>query len=303
MKAEKSRLPEPQELNELKCIIARLAEHGESTHISGLTVYRWDKPTEPTTGMYEPSICMVAQGAKQVILGDEKLTYDPSNYLLTSLHLPTVFNVSEASPDKPYLGLRLLLDIKEIAQMMVGSELPPPRQQQSHLGMAIGETTQPLLSAVLRLLQLLENEADIPIMAPIIQKEINYRLLTGDQGMRLRQIASSGSQTHQVSKAIVWLKDHFTHPIKVDELAETVGMSKSTFHQHFRTMTNHSPLQYLKHLRLQEARRLMLMEHKDASTAAFEVGYESPSQFSREYSRLFGAPPLRDIANLRQLVA
>ncbi|MGE9292735.1 MAG: AraC family transcriptional regulator N-terminal domain-containing protein [Puniceicoccales bacterium] len=282
-----------------------MTEHRESpdTIIPGLSLYHTEQPTEPATGMYEPSICMVVQGAKQIFLGEEKIVYDESNYLLTSLHLPTTFQVYQASKEKPYLGLRLLLDLKEVAQMMAGSDLPPPREQQSHLGMSVGETTVPIINAVRRLVQLLQDEADIPIMAPIIQKEIIYRLLSSDQGMKLRQIASSGSQSNQVSKAIIWLKDHFADPINVDELARVVGMSKSTFHQHFRAMTNYSPLQYQKQLRLQEARRLMLMEHKDAASAAFEVGYESPSQFSREYSRQFGAPPLRDISTLRQLAA
>lgn len=285
--------------------IARLTEQGEleSTSIRGLSLYRRAQPSEPTTGMYEPSICMVAQGAKHVQLGDDSFTYNAQNYLLTSLHLPSVFQIREASPEKPYLGLRLKLDLKEVAQMMVDSELPPPRAQQPNLGMATGEVTQPLLDAVVRLVQLLEHEEDIPILAPIIQKEIIYRLLIGDQGMRLRQIASSGSQGHQVSKAILWLKDNYTQPLKVDDLAQEVGMSTSTFHHHFRSMTALSPLQYQKQLRLQEARRLMLLERKDAASAAFEVGYESPSQFSREYSRQFGAPPLKDITNLRQLAA
>lgn len=286
-----------------KSLLAQLTERADysGTRIKGLSLYRWEKPTEPTTGLYEPSICAVIQGAKHVILADEKLVYDTSNYLLTSLHLPSVFQVRKASKAKPYLGLRLLFDMKEVAQMMVDSELPPPRDHHCELGMSLGKMTHPILNALLRLVQLLEHPKDIPILAPIIQKEIIYRLLTGDQGMQLRQIASSGSQSYQVSKAIAWMKDHFSTPIKVEELARVVGMSKSTFHEHFRNLTNHTPLQYQKHLRLREARRLMLIEHRDASTAAFDVGYESPSQFSREYRRLFGVPPSKDIENLRQL--
>ena len=286
-------------------LIARLTERGdlEATPIQGLSLYHRETPSEPVTGMYEPSICMVAQGAKHVVIGEDKLVYDANNYLLTSLHLPTVFQIRQASPDEPYLGLRLKLNLKQVAQMMADSELPAPRAQQPNLGMATGEVTEPILDAVVRLVQLLEQPEDIPILAPIIQKEIVYRLLISDLGVRLRQIASSGSQSHQVSKAILWLKDHYTQPLKVDDLAQEVGMSTSTFHHHFRSMTALSPLQYQKQLRLQEARRLMLMEHQDAATAAFEVGYESPSQFSREYSRQFGAPPLRDITKLRELTA
>lgn len=169
--------------------------------------------------------------------------------------------------------------------------------------MATGVMTLALVTAFHRLIGLLDDQQDIPILAPIIQKEIIYRLLVGDQGTRLRQIASAGSQSHQIARAIDWLKTNFTQPLRVEELAEQARMSSSTFHHHFRSMTALSPLQYQKQLRLQEARRLMLAERMDAANAAFQVGYESPSQFSREYNRLFGAPPLRDIINLRQMAA
>ena len=172
---------------------------------------------------------------------------------------------------------------------MVDSNLPPPRAQQSSRGMATGEVTLPLLTAFQRLIDLLAEPKDIPILAPIIQREIFYRLLVGDQGARLRQMASAGSQSHQIARAIDWLKGNFTRPLRIDDLAAQVHMSTSTFHHHFRALTAMSPLQYQKWLRLNEARRLMLTERLDAATAAFQVGYESPSQFSREYSRLFGA--------------
>lgn len=209
--------------------------------------------------------------------------------------------IIEANRKKPYLGLRLKFDHRELSQLLVDSNLPAPRAQQSSRGMATGEVTLPLLTAVQRLIDLLDNPEDIPILAPIIQREILYRLLVGDQGARLRQIASAGSQSQQIARAIDWLKENFNQPLRIDDLATQARMSASTFHHHFRAMTALSPLQYQKQLRLQEARRLMLAEHVDAGTAAFQVGYESPSQFSREYSRLFGAPPLRDIMNLRQL--
>jgi AraC-like DNA-binding protein len=246
---------------------------------------------------------MVAQGAKRVLLGDDTFVYDAHHYLITSVHLPTIVQIIAASREKPYLGLRLKLDQREISQLMVDSNLPPPRAQQSSRGMATGEVTLPLLTAVQRLIELLSEEKDIPILAPIIQREIIYRLLMGEQGTRLRQIASTGSQSHQIARAIDWLKANFTQPLRIDDLAEQVRMSSSTFHHHFRSMTALSPLQFQKQLRLQEARRLMLAERMDAATAAFQVGYESPSQFSREYNRLFGAPPLRDIAKLRQMSA
>jgi AraC-like DNA-binding protein len=283
--------------------IARLTEKGElhTTAVPGLSLFRREEPTGPITGMYEPSVCLVAQGAKRVLLGDDTYVYDAHHYLITSVHLPTVVQIIEASREKPYLGLRLKLDQREISQLMVDSNLPPPRVQQSSRGMATGEVTLPLLTAIQRLIDLLAEQQDIPILAPIIQREIIYRLLVGDQGERLRQIASVGSQSHQIARAIDWLKGNFSQPLSIDNLAAHVRMSSSTFHHHFRSMTALSPLQFQKQLRLQEARRLMLADRMDAATAAFQVGYESPSQFSREYNRLFGAPPLRDITNLRHM--
>jgi AraC-like DNA-binding protein len=290
-------------LGGLRKSIARWTEKSERciTAVPGLILVRHDEPTQPMSGVYEPSICLVAQGAKRVQLGSDAYVYDPCNYLITSVHLPAVYQVITASRKKPFLGLLLKLDQREMSQLMVDSNLPPPRAQQSSRGMATGDVTQPLLSAFQRLIDLLDEQEDIPILAPIIQREIIYRLLVGDQGARLHQIASAGSQSHQMARAIDWLQSNFSQPLRIDDLAAHVRMSTSTFHHHFRAMTALSPLQFQKQLRLQEARRLMLAEHMDAGTAAFEVGYESPSQFSREYSRLFGAPPVRDIMNLRQL--
>lgn len=290
-------------LRELAKTIARLTQDGElfNTAVPGLSLFRREEPTEPISGVYEPSICMVAQGAKRVLLGDDTYIYDAHHYLITSVHLPTVVQVTEASPEKPYLGLRLLLDQKEVAHLLADSKLPQPRPQQTSRGMATGEVTVPLLTAFQRLIDLLGEEQDIPILAPIIQREIIYRLLVGDQGARLRQIATAGSQSQQIARSIEWLKTNYREALRIEELAEQARMSTSTFHHHFRTMTALSPLQYQKQLRLQEARRLMLAERLDAATAAFQVGYESPSQFSREYSRMFGAPPLRDITSLRKM--
>ena len=253
--------------------------------------------------MQEPSICLIAQGTKRVLLGDDTYVFDVRHFLITSVDLPTVVQVIKASREKPYLSLLLRLDQREISQLMVESDLPLSRTQQSSRGMAIGKVTLPLLTAFQRLIDLLAEPKDIPILAPIIQREIMYRLLVGDQGARLRQIASAGSPSHQIARAIDWLKSNFTRPLRIDDLAAQVHMSASTFHHHFRALTAMSPLQFQKWLRLNEARRLMLTEHLDAATAAFRVGYESPSQFSREYRRLFGEPPLRDITNLRKMAA
>lgn len=285
--------------------IARWTEQGEqhATAIPGLALFRRLAPSEPVTGMYEPSLCLVAQGAKRVQLGADTFVYDANHYLITSVHLPTTVQVIEASAAKPYLGLRLTFDLREVAQLLTDSQLPAPRTQQPGRGMATGEVTRPLVDAFVRLIALLDAPEDIPILAPVIQREIVYRLLTGDQGARLRQIAAAGSQSQQIARAIEWLKGNYAAPLHVDDLAQRASMSTSTFHHHFRSMTALSPLQYQKLLRLQEARRLMLAERLDAASAGFQVGYESPSQFSREYSRLFGAPPLRDINRLRQTAA
>jgi AraC-like DNA-binding protein len=289
----------------LREIIARWTEggEGETTAVPGLSLFRHEAPTDPVGGLYEPSVCVVAQGAKRVLLGEDTYVYDSQHYLITSVHLPTVFQVIEASPERPYLGLRLMLDLREVSQLMVDSNLPVSREQQMNRGMATGEMDQELLDAFRRLVTLLDHERDIPILAPVIQREIIYRLLVGPQGGRLRQIATTGSHGHQLAQAIRWMKDHYAERLRIEELAERTGMSTSTFHHHFRSMTALSPLRYQKKLRLEEARRLMLVENLDAANAAFEVGYESPSQFSREYKRLYGAPPLQDVETLRQQVS
>ncbi len=271
------------------------------TRVPGLSLYRKTAPTEPGSGMYEPSVCLVAQGAKLVQLGNETLVYDEKHYLITSMHLPTVVQVTSASPGKPYLGLSLRLDRKNIAQLMLDDNLPASRIRVSARGMATGIITEAMLDAFNRLIDLLREPESIPVLSPLIQREIMYRLLTGDQGARLRQVAVTGSHSHQIAQAIDWLNVHFNKPLVVSELAGISGMSASTFHHHFREMTAMSPLQYQKWLRLHEARRLMLAERLDASSAAFEVGYESPSQFSREYTRHFGVPPRKDVNTIREM--
>lgn len=273
--------------------------HRLDTAIPALMLIRREAPTEQTGYLHEPSLCLIAQGAKRVLLGKETYTYDAHHFLITSVDLPVVSQVIEASGEKPYLGLVLRLDQRSITQMMVDSDLPSPRTQQASRGMAVSEVTLPLLNAILRLMDLLDAPEDIPILAPLIQREILYRLLMGDQGPHLRQIAAAGTQSHQIAQAIDWLKDNFTRPLRVEDLAARAKMSPSTFHRHFRSVTAMSPLQFQKWLRLQEARRVMLTDHLDAASAAFQVGYESHSQFNREYSRMFGAPPLRDIKSLR----
>jgi len=270
------------------------------TAIPGLNLHRWETPTEPTSYMLPPSICLIGQGRKRLFLGEENFTYDTHRFLITSVDLPVVTQVIEASGDKPYLGLTLELDLRVIAQLMLGQNMPSARPSRERLGIAVSEISPPLLDAFKRLIDLLEKPEDIAALAPLVKQEIFYRLLTGEQGPLLRQIITVGNHGYQISRAIDWMKENFSKPVKMEELASKAGLSLSAFHNHFRSMTAMSPLQYQKRMRLNEARRMMLTEHIDASRAAFRVGYESPSQFSREYSRQFGAPPMRDIKNLIQ---
>ena len=271
------------------------------TAVPALTLYRHDAPTKAISCMAQPAIALTVQGAKRALLGDQAFDYHPRRFLITSLDLPVVLRAVEASRTAPYLSLVLKLDARAIAELMTQIEVPPPsRAQPVTRGIVLGETTTSLLQAFDRLVQLLDEPATIPVLAPLIQQEIFYRVLMSNQGALLWQMASFGSHGHRVSRAIDWLKANFAQPLRVDDLAADVQMSASRFHHHFRQLTSMSPLQFQKWLRLNEARRLMLTESLDASDAAFRTGYESPSQFSREYSREFGAPPRRDIERLLQ---
>ena len=261
---------------------------------------RIDQPFLNTCSVYEPCVAVIVQGSKRITLGDETLCYGEDRYLITSMDLPVRSAVVEASTERPYLGVALRLDWREIASLMLESPAAPAGTvARDSRAMTTGALTTPLLEAFDRLLALLDQPADIPALAPLIRREIHYRLLAGEAGGRLRQIATVDTQSHQVARAIARLNTRFAEPLRVETLAREVGMSLTTFHHHFKSLTAMSPLQYQKQLRLTEARRLMLSDRLDASTAAFRVGYESPSQFSREYRRLFGAPPSRDMADLR----
>ncbi|EOW0801073.1 TPA: AraC family transcriptional regulator [Vibrio parahaemolyticus] len=270
------------------------------TPISGLRFSRWTTPTPPTSYTHNPSICLIAQGRKRVLLGEESFIYDANHFLISSVDLPIIANIIEASEEQPYLGLIMELDLTEISQLIVDGELAFTQAKEAQKGIAVGELSESLLDAFVRLAELLDEGQNIKILAPIIKREIFYRLLMSEQGTRLHQIVTAGSHSHQIAKAIDWLKNNFVKPLSVGDLASYTGMSKSSFYTHFRSMTSMTPLQFQKKLRLSEARRLMLTENLDAMAATFKVGYESPSQFSREYSRLFGAPPSKDIKSLRE---
>lgn len=292
------------QLQELARLIARFAptDGVHQTTIPRLKVVRLSQPSEPMHGLHEPALCIIAQGAKQVILGDQIYRYDAAHCLVVSLDLPVIGQVIEATSEEPYLCVKLELDPAAIGALML--EAPPLAERElSGPGLTVSPMTPALRDAVIRLTSLLESPADIAVLAPLFEREILYRLLTGDQAARLRQIAVAESKLQQVNRAIGWIKRNYRKPFSVEIVAAEARMSPSALHEHFKAVTAMSPLQYQKQLRLQEARRLILANARDAASAGFEVGYESPSQFSREYSRLFGAPPLRDVARLRSAAA
>jgi len=268
--------------------------------IPALKLFQRTAPSEPMSCMYDPSVTLIVRGRKRVLLGEDSFVYDAGELLITSVDLPAIGEIIEAAPDRPFLSLSMRLDQRVMTELIVEGNLHPPRAEPTGRGMTVGQASLPLFQAFQRLVDLLDTPEAIAVLSPLIQREILYRLMVSEQGTRLWQIASLGSQGQRIARAIQWLKEHATEPLRVDELAASVQMSTSTFHHHFRALTAMSPLQFQKWLRLHDARRLMLTEHLDAATAAFRVGYESPSQFGREYHRLFGAPPLRDIASLRR---
>ena len=270
--------------------------------IPGMAFHRYTSPTLPVNALHVPSMCLVVQGAKRVCLNEAEYIYDANHYLFTSVNLPIIASIVEASPETPFFGITWELDLVVAAQLIADSDLPSGRGSKTESGVALGAVTPELLNVYVRALDMLDTPEDIPILAPLIHKELLYRLLVGDQGNRLRQITRAESHSRQISKAIDWLLAHYNETIKMEDLASRIGMSKSTFNQHFRSVTEMSPLQFQKWMRLHEARRLMLSENQDAASAALLVGYESPSQFSREYSRQFGAPPKQDIKNLQQTI-
>ena len=270
-----------------------------ATSIPGLSLFRRDQSAPPTVCMIEPSLILVGRGKKRLWVGGEGFSYDPSRFLVTSLDLPANSEVTLASPEQPCVGLVLKLDVSMLAEVIAKGGLPATRQRAEGTGAGIGHMSTALEDALDRLLALLDEPEAIPVLAPLILREIHYRLLNTDQGARLRQIAAVDGLGYRIAKAIDWLKLNYAAALRIEDLAARVQMSAPTFHHHFRQLTGMSPLQYQKWLRLNEARRLMLMERLDVSRAAFAVGYESPSQFSREYARLFGTAPSRDRALLR----
>jgi AraC-like DNA-binding protein len=294
--------PNSNPYDEMVAIIARFAATDEeyATPIEGLYFNRRSSPTQPIHTTQWPCFALVVQGAKSLTLGDEVYRYGVGNYLVVSLDLPVVSRVTEATSEKPHLGLGMAIDPERLKEVMSRVHLARVTVSPDEMrGVVVNEASSDLLDAALRLLRLLERPADIPVMAPLIEQEILYRLLSGPVGPRLLQIAMRETPSNRIASAITWLKKNFTRPLRIAELAKRVGMGASSFHHHFKATTAMTPMQYQKQLRLHEARRLMLMERVDVGTAGYTVGYQSPSQFSREYSRLYGLSPQRDVSGLR----
>jgi len=277
-----------------------IREDGVIQPLPGLYLGRVSSPLEEVHGVTEPSLCVIAQGSKEVLLGENRYRYDPLHYLLTTLELPSVRRVLEASKRQPYLSLRLVLPPALVGAVMVESGYTPSSRHADVRAIDVSLLNADLLDAVLRLVRLVESPAEAPIIMPLIVREIIYRLLMGDQGGRLRHLATLGGYMPHIAKAIQRIRQDFNQPLRIEQLASELGMSVSGFHHHFKAVTAMSPLQFQKHLRLQEARRLMLGEDLDAASAAFRVGYSDASYFSREYKSVFGIPPMRDVQRLRE---
>jgi AraC-like DNA-binding protein len=301
----KHRPPTQDRVRELRSELARKivsfmgSEENRATDIPGVTLHRRTAPTAPCSMTYEPSVTVIAQGRKRVDLGGNTFMYGDGQYLLTSVDLPIVSQIAEASEQSPCLAMSLKLEMPVIRELLSREEMHAAESPPDSPAMATGEATVEFLSACCRLVDLLNAPQDIPFLSGLIQREIIYRILRGPEGARLRAIATLGDQSHRTAKAIAWIRANYAKPLRVEDLAEIAGMGVSTLHHHFRVLTAMSPLQYQKQLRLQAARGLMLLNGLDAASAAFDVGYESTSQFNREYSRFFGQPPMRDIRTLR----
>ena len=285
-------------------LVARIAraipDDGRVEPLKGLSLYRSSSPTGPVHGVSQPAFCVIAQGSKEVFLGENRYQYDPAHYLLTTVELPVVSQLLEASREQPYLSFRLQLDPTLVGSVLVEADLPSPRGEGEVKAIDVSSLDASLIDAVVRLVRLLDSPTDARVLAPLVTREIIYRLLMGAQGARLRHMAVLGGDTHRIARVVDLLRKDFTEPLRVESIAQALGMSVSGLYHQFKAVTAMSPLQFQKQLRLQEARRLMLGEHLDAASAGSRVGYDDAAHFNREYKSLFGLPPMRDVERLRQ---
>jgi AraC-like DNA-binding protein len=287
-----------------KELAVKLAAHapllGENpTPVPGMAIYRRAAPTACVLATYEPSFTVFVQGRKQINLGGTVYLCDETSFLVSSIDVPAESQILEASERIPMLSMFFRLDMQIVREIISKEELPESEATARGRGLAVGETTVGLLGACTRLIDLLDTPEDVPFLGQLILREIVYRVLRSPQGARLRAIATTGDLSHRTARAISWLRANYAKPLHIDELAGVARMGVSTLHHQFRALTAMSPLQYQKQLRLQTAKQRMLIDGLDATSAAYEVGYESVSQFNREYSRFFGQPPMRDIKSLR----
>jgi AraC-like DNA-binding protein len=290
-------------LAELQTRIARHADDPKvATLLPGIAIMASKTPTRPMGYVSEPAFAMVVQGAKRAVLGEKIFDYSAGQYLVVSVDLPLTANIVKASPQEPFLALGLKLNSATIATLLVETGVIR-NNRTAPSAIAVSDLTSDLLDPVVRLLRLLDRPEDIPVLLPVIEREIYWRLINGDQGAMIQQIGLADSRVAQVSKAIRWIRGNYTEVLGVEALAEMVGMSLTSFHRHFRSVTSLSPLQYQKQIRLQQARARLAANPKDIAAVGFAVGYDSPSQFSREYRRLFGLPPGEDAARLQSLSA
>lgn len=287
----------------LEKLVERISRHAPSdgfhqTPITGVSLVRSGTPTMPMPVVYEPTLCLIAQGRKHVLAGTTSYVYDAAKYLVASVDIPVMGAVIEASETAPYLCLVLNLDMATLSDLALRHP-GPEEDDRPAAGIELNDMTPELLDAVVRLVGLLDAPGDVEELAPLMVREILYRLLTRSGSSMVRQMARADSRLNQIARAIAWLRSHYSETCRIADIADIAGMSRSTFHAHFKVVTSMSPLEFRSQLRLQEARRLMVAEALDAAGAGYRVGYESPSQFSRDYARMFGLPPARDACRLR----
>ena len=284
----------------VECVGRAICKDGAASPMPGLHLQRNSSPLVSVHGLYGPALCMVAQGSKEVLVGDDRYRHDPAHYLLITVELPIVSWVLEASREQPYLSLHLELDLALVRSVAAEAELSSHREPAQIKALNTGPLDMGLLDAMVRFVRLLEAPAEAKVLAPLITREIIYRLLLGERGGQLRRMADQGGDTHYIARAAEQLRKNLSHPLRVEEVAREFGMSISSFHFHFKAAIGLSPLQFQKRMRLQEARRLMLYEALDAAGAGYQVGYDDAAYFSREYKSLFGRPPKKDVERLKE---